>query len=169
MLLALSLAGGARAEVVASAPGGFMTRTSTVIAAPPEKVWAGLLAMPRWWSPAHTYSGKGANLSLAAVAGGCFCERLERGGGVQHATVVNIQPGEGLVLSGGLGPLQGEGVSAGWTWRLEGTPGGTRVTQTMVVGGWSATGLEGLAAPVDGVLAEQQGRLKRFVETGSPE
>lgn len=165
--IALAAAGDAAAEVVAEAPGGFQTRAVVEIAAPPERVWAALAQLPRWWNPAHTYSGVAANLSFTPEAGACLCERWA-GGQVQHAVVVLVQPRESLRLSGGLGPLQAQGAAAAWTFTLKPSATGTSLTQTMTVGGWSPTGLEALAAPVDVVLAEQQARLKRYVETGAP-
>lgn len=167
-LAMLAGAGPAAAEVTASSPQGFQSRTAAHVGATPAKVWAALLQPPRWWSPAHTYSGDAANLSLKTEAGGCFCERLADGGSVQHAQVVQVRPERLLRLSGGLGPLQGEGVAAAWTFSIQAANDGTRVTQTMTVGGWSPAGLDALAAPVDGVLAQQLERLKRLVETGAP-
>ena len=165
VLAGLTLAGPAAAEVTAKATNGFTTRTVTEVAAPPEKVWAALGQVSNWWNPAHTYSGEAGRLSLEVKARGCFCERWP-GGEVQHATVVMAMPNRTLRLTGGLGPLQALGASSVWTFELKPSAAGTTVTQTMTVGGWSPEGLEGLAAPVDGVLAEQQGRLKRFIETG---
>jgi uncharacterized protein YndB with AHSA1/START domain len=168
VLCAASLAGSAAAEVVGKSPAGFQTRVVTEIAAPPAKVWAALGQMPRWWSPSHTYSGKAENLSFKAESGACFCERLPGGGSVLHATVVMAMPEQTLRLSGGLGPLQGEAAAATWTFVLKSSATGTTLTQTMAIGGWSPNGLDALAAPVDGVLSQQQARLKRFVETGKP-
>ena len=42
----------------------------------------------------------------------------------------------------------------------------TELTMTYDVGGYAKGGL---AAPVDMVLGEQVGRLKKYVETGKPE
>lgn len=168
VLAAASMAGAARAEVVASAPGGFQSRHVSEIAAAPERVWAALLSLPKWWSPAHTYSGEAARLTLDAQPGGCFCERLKDGGGVLHATVVQVRPRALLRLTGGLGPLQGEGVAGAWSFELKAAGAGTTLTQTMTAGGYTPGGLDRLAGPVDGVLAEQQARLKAFVETGRP-
>ena len=46
-----------------------------------------------------------ANLSLDAAPGGCFCERLPNGGGVEHMRVTYVEPGKRIVLTGSLGPL----------------------------------------------------------------
>lgn len=167
-LLVAAMAGPATAEVVAKAPAGFEVRTVTEITAPPARVWAALVELPRWWSPEHTYSGDASALSFEAKAGACFCERVANGGTVLHATVVQVQPQALLRLTGGLGPLQAEGAAAAWTFTLRPGPSGTTLTQSMTVGGWSPGGLDVLASPVDAVLAEQQTRLKRYVETGAP-
>jgi len=47
--------------------------------------------------------------------------------------------------------------------------GGTKLDLTYAVGGYLAAGLNTLAAPVDGVLTAQMGRLKNLVELGRPE
>lgn len=168
VLAGLALAGPAAAEVTAKATNGFATRTVTEIAAPPEMVWAALGQVSNWWNPAHSYSGEAGRLSLKLEAGGCFCERWP-GGEVQHAAVIMALPNRTLRLTGGLGPLQALGASPVWTLELKPSGASTTVTQTLAVGGWSPEGLESLAAPVDAVLGEQQGRLKRFVETGRPD
>ena len=41
--------------------------------------YARLLTPEAWWDGQHTYSGDAKNLSLRAVPGGCFCERLADG------------------------------------------------------------------------------------------
>ncbi len=162
-----AVAGAASAEVTAKTPAGFQSKIVSEIAASPDKVWAALVQPSLWWNSSHTYSGKAANLSLEVKPGGCYCETLE-GGGVRHMTVVYAQPARQLRLAGGLGPLQAEAVSGAWTFELKPSPTGTTLTQTMNVGGWMPTGLDVMAGPVDGVLAEQLGRLKRLVETGTP-
>lgn len=45
----------------------------------------------------------------------------------------------------------------------------TALQVTYRVAGSAAAGLEGLAGPVDGVIAEQVRRLVRFAETGKPD
>jgi len=167
--VAVLLSGAARAEVLKAADTGFVARNTATIAAHPDQVWAALIAPARWWNPAHSWSGKAANFSLDARAGGCFCETLANGGSVEHQHVVFSNPGQLLRLVGGLGPLQPEPVSAVLTWSLKADGEGTQLTQTYAVSGVVDGGLSGWAAPVDGVIREQLQRLERLIETGSPE
>lgn len=157
-LLCFTAAAPAGAEVVTS-DAGFVTTNSAVIAAPPAEIWAALIAPARYWNPEHSYSGVAANFSLEARAGGCFCEALENGGSIEHMRVVLVQPGQALRLVGGLGPLQSEGAAGALTWRLEPAPGGTRLTQTYVVGGNMRFDRAATAPIVDRVLREQLTRL----------
>jgi uncharacterized protein YndB with AHSA1/START domain len=139
------------------------------VAAPPAKVYDALTRdIGRWWDPAHTYSGDSRNLSLEARPGGCFCEQLPAGGGVEHGRVVLVMPGKRLRLAGGLGPLQESGVSGALTWDVAEREGATELTLTYAVGGYRQGGLQGLAPIVDSVLAGQVRRLKSFAEKGTP-
>ncbi len=159
---------GAHAEVKDSAANGFSVAEAVHIAAPPEKVYAALVAPARWWSSKHTFSREAANLTLDPRAGGCWCETLAGGASVQHLVVVYAAPGKALVLRGALGPLQGLGVDGALTIRLTAAGDGTDLTATYNVGGYLKDGLASWAAPVDGVLGEQFARLKSLVETGAP-
>ena len=159
----------ARAEVVDAAPNGFQVRQEVHIAAPAAKVWASLVQPATWWDSRHTWSGSAANLSLAAASGGCFCERLPQGGSVLHLSTVHAAPNQKLVMFGALGPLQGSGAAGHLAVLLAETDGKTRLTLTYDVGGYMKGGLGAIAAPVDGVLAQQVMRLKAQVETGKPD
>lgn len=166
LVLAAALSAG---QAAAESPGGFSGKHETVIAAPPGEVYRALVEdVGKWWNPAHTYSGDSANLSIDARPGGCFCEMLAGGGGVEHLRVVHAAPGAMLRLSGGLGPLQAHGVAGSMTWTLEDMEGGTAVELTYVVGGFMDGGLERVGGPVGAVIGEQLGRLKQYVETGDP-
>lgn len=164
-VLALLVAGAARAEVTDAQPSGFQVRHQVVIAAPAAAVWGVLVQPSKWWSSAHTWSGSAANVSLGAASGGCFCERLPNGGSVLHMTTVHAAPGQKLVLSGGLGPLQSSGATGAMTIALAEKDSATTVTVTNDVGGYFRGGLDKLAAPVDGVLGQQVQGLKSAVET----
>lgn len=172
MLIGLVLfASQAAAAVRSSSPSGFQVEHKLQIAAAPQRVYAGITDIGRWWSPAHSWSGKASNLSLSARAGGCFCETLANGGSVQHMQVVFAAPAQMLRLTGGLGPLQGEGVAGSWTFALAPAQDGaaTDLVMSYTVGGYASLPLDQLAAPVDGVLLEQLTRLKQWLETGKPQ
>jgi uncharacterized protein YndB with AHSA1/START domain len=159
----------AGAEVVDATPNGFEVKRTAVLNAPADKVYAALSQPSQWWNKDHTWSGSAANLSLAPMAGGCFCEKLPKGGSVMHMTVVFAQPGQALRLSGALGPLQTTGATGHLAWILSEKDGQTTLTQTYDVGGYMKGGLDKLAPIVDKVLGEQFDRLKAYAETGSPE
>jgi hypothetical protein len=161
-------AGAARAEVTDSSASGFQVIERATIAAPPVKVWEALVRPERWWDPNHTWSKDAKNLSLD-LTGGCFCEKLPRGG-VRHMTVTYSDGETQLRMFGGLGPLQFTGAAGHLGVRLEPLGGATEVTMTYDVGGYAKGGLaQTYAAPVDEVLGQQLARLKKAVETGRPE
>lgn len=155
-----------RADVVNAEAGGFQIKTTLSIAAPPAKVYAGLLKPAKWWSSEHTWSGNSANLSLSGKAGGCFCEKLDNGGSVLHMLVVYAAPGSELRLSGGLGPLQTEAAQGVLSISLAARDDGTELTETYTVGGYTKGGWIAWAPDVDAVVTEQLTRLKAYVETG---
>ncbi len=157
----------AQAEVISASPNGFELRTTARVAAPSDKVYAAFTALPKWWSPDHTWYGKGENLSLEMKVGGCFCEITQTGESVEHSRVVFISPGKMVRLRGALGPMQGMGVDGALTWTFKANGTETDVTVENAMGGYSKDGLEGLAKIVDQVLALQLGRLKVYAETGS--
>lgn len=157
-LFAVSLAAPAAAGVTTSA-NGFVAENKAVVSASPVEVWAALTTPSRYWNPEHSYSGVAANFALDARAGGCFCEALANGGSIEHMRVVLVMPGEVLRLSGGLGPLQPEGVAGSLTWALKPAPGGTEITQTYVVGGNMRFDVAATAPLVGQVLNEQLTRL----------
>jgi carbon monoxide dehydrogenase subunit G len=159
----------AQAEVIASTDSGFVVSHAADIAAEPAAVWKMLIAPAQWWSSDHTYSGKAENLYLDAQATGCFCEKLprpadapetQRMGSVEHMHIVYADPQRGVLrMTGGLGPLQAEAVSAVMTIALKQEGAATRLTMRYVVGGvWQGKPAE-LGPLVDRVLGEQVQRL----------
>lgn len=147
------------AEVKSSSPGAFEVERKAVVAASPAEVYARIGRIESWWDTAHSYSGKAAHLSLEARAGGCFCEKLDNGGSVEHMRVVYADPARGLRLQGGLGPLQSEAAIGTLSWSFKSVPGGVELTQNYVVSGTARGGLQNLAVPVDQVLGGQFDRL----------
>ena len=153
----------AQAEVTASSESGFVASGSRDLpGVSPVQAWAELVRPQDWWSDAHSWSGDAANMTLDARAGGCFCEAIpaDQAGSVEHMQVVHVQPGSLLVMRGSLGPLQGEALTGVLTVTLEPLgEGGTRLGWRYVVGGFARFALTEMAAPVDGVIGEQMGRL----------
>ena len=111
--------------------------------------------------------GNSHNLSIEEKPMGCFCEKVGKGA-VRHMEVVFFAPGQTLVMTGGLGPLQSLGIAGSMRFQLSKTQGGTKLEVTYAVGGYSPGGLNQLAAPVDSVLTQQVTRLKNLVERGDP-
>ena len=95
----------AQAEIVSSGPNGFHVRQTMQLVVPQEVAFAAFGRVGSWWNKDHTYSGDSANLSLSLSPGGCFCERLPNGGGIEHMRVTYADPGKRAVLTGSLGPL----------------------------------------------------------------
>jgi uncharacterized protein YndB with AHSA1/START domain len=166
-LLMLSAASVESAPQVTST--GFLVKLDANINAPAAKVYDALVGqVGSWWDPEHTYSGDAKNLSIDARPGGCFCEKLPNGGGIEHARVIYVAPPEVLRLSGALGPLQASGVAGTVTWKLTSGSNNTRVQLSYSVGGFIDGGFEKVAPAVETVLNNQLNRFKLFVETGKP-
>jgi hypothetical protein len=165
---AVALAGAARAEVVDTNPGGFQVKQTVEIAAPAAKVWTSLGEVSGWWDSQHSWSHDAKNLTLELKPGGCWCEALPNGGGARHMTVIFAAPGKTAILDGTLGPLMFSGATGHLVWSLAEIDGRTTLTETYYVGGYFPGGLDKLAPAVDGVLTQQLGRLKSYVETGKP-
>lgn len=168
IVMALALAASAHAEVVATTPLGFSVRESTEVRATPDEAWAQLIRPAEWWSASHTFSGDPANLSLDAMAAGCFCEVLPSAvspqaaprGSVMHMMVVYAEQGRALRMTGALGPMQSEGLHGALTITLKPLDGGgTRIGWEYVVGGYMRFAPEQIAPMVDRVLGEQATRL----------
>jgi hypothetical protein len=146
----------AYADVKSAAADGMVLQIKGEVALPRDAAWSRLLNPGEWWSSAHTYSGDAKNLSVDAVAGGCWCELWE-GGEVEHGRVVYLSLNQSIRYNAPLGPLQGLGVSAVMTFTLAdgAAAGSTALTVDMVVVGSSLSGLDKLAPIVHQVLAEQ--------------
>jgi len=153
------------AEVKEAGPDHFLIQNTRTIHAPADKVYAAMVDIGHWWNGEHTFSGDAAHLSIQADAGGCFCERWDNRS-VAHGRVMRATPGQMLRLDTALGPLQAMAVQGVMTFTLKPAAEGTALQFEYRVNGSSASGLEKMALPVDGVLMEQLGRLQRFVESG---
>jgi uncharacterized protein YndB with AHSA1/START domain len=157
-----------RAEVVDRGPNGFTVNTVVTIASSPDRAFLALTEdIGEWWDPMHTWSGDAGNLWLTPNPGGCFCETLANSGGVAHAIVNHVVPGELLRMTGALGPLQEHAVIGTLTWQFAPAGQGTTATVTYRVAGYFPGGLDKLAVPVDEVVGGQLKRLKAYLERNS--
>jgi uncharacterized protein YndB with AHSA1/START domain len=156
----------ADAEVVSADSAGFQVKSVFAIAVPPSRVYAAFSQIGSWWDMEHSYSHKGVNLTLSARAGGCFCEKLDNGGSVQHMMVILAIPGHELRMRGSLGPLQTEAATGVLVLSLAPKDQGTELTEIYSVAGWTKGGWADWGPAVDGVLNGQFTRLKSYVETG---
>jgi uncharacterized protein YndB with AHSA1/START domain len=161
-IAALAAPTAAAAEVVGSNDNGFELRQTVELSSPPRAAFDAFTQIARWWDDDHTYSGKSANLSLSLRAGGCFCEALPRGGGVEHMRIAYLAPGEQLVMTGSLGPLLYEATSGVMAVKVERTGRGSRLTLNYKVAGFANGGAAKLAPLVDRVLAGQLERYRRY-------
>ena len=164
----LLLAAVASGEVLDVGDNGFTIRETVTVTAPPDKAYASMIAVGKWWSSDHTYSGDAANLTIDARPMGCWCEKLPNLGGVRHMSVVGVWPGKSIRFEGGLGPLQTMGLAGSMTWTFVAAEKGTTVEVRYAAGGYNPGGLKTVAPLVDGVLHEQVERYKRFIDTGKP-
>jgi uncharacterized protein YndB with AHSA1/START domain len=169
-LLALVMLSGAPARsALQVTPNGFLVKFDVSVNAPAAKVYDALVGkVGSWWNPEHTYSHDAKNLSIDARPGGCFCEKLPNGGGMEHLRVVYVAPPQIVRFSGALGPLQASGVAGSMTWKLTGESDSTRLELSYSVGGFTPGGFEKIAPAVENMLNDQLNRLKLFVETGKP-
>lgn len=153
------------AEVRSSGPSGFELEHRTDTRLESAQLYRLVTDIGRWWSSDHTYSGNAANLSLAVQPGGCWCEKLPNGGGVEHMRVAYVEPGKKLVLTGSLGPLLYEATSGVMQWTVQPREGGgsTLVMNYRVAGFHKGDGAR-LAPLVDQVLGAQVKSLHKFAE-----
>ncbi len=167
LIALLVLSSPASAEVVSSNPNGFHVRETVQIVVPTDRAYAAFARLPEWWNKAHTYSGDSANLSVSLSPGGCFCERLKDGGGVEHMRVSFIDPGKRIVFAGALGPLLFQATTGVMDLTFERIAGGAKVTLDYKAAGFAEGGADKLAPVVDSVLADQMSRYRRFA-VGQP-
>lgn len=165
--LLLFLAAPANAVVVGADSHGFELRHTLDLPIPPAQALGAFGQVGSWWSKDHTYSGNSARLSLQMRPGGCWCEQLDGGGGVEHLRVTYYQPGKRVVLTGGLGPLLFEGTSGVMDVRATKTSAGSQLVINYRVGGFARGNGTEMALAVDQVLRDQTERLRAFASKGA--
>jgi hypothetical protein len=159
---------GARADIIPSPPGLIEVSFQLHVTANAASAYAAVTHPEKWWNGAHSYSGDAANMTLEAVAGGCWCEKLPAGGSVQHMRVLAAIPGKLLRLSGGLGPLQEQPVTGVMNWTFKDDPAGGSVIDFKYRLAGSANLPGDWPQAVNGVLAEQVQRLQNLLNKGTP-
>jgi len=159
----------AGAAVKSSSPSGFVIVETASVKAPPARAYASLREVGHWWDSAHSFSHSALNLRLELRPGGCWCETLPGGGGVQHMQVVFVDPGKTVILHGTLGPLIDQGLSGAMTFSFAPDDKGTEIKVEYAVGGYFSDTKMNWAAAVDGVLGAQLQRMARYIDTGRPD
>ena len=152
----------AQGEVVSASPNGLHVRETVQLVVPTASAWEAFARIADWWNKEHTYSGDSANLALALTPGGCFCERIPTGGGIEHMRVTYVEPGKRLVMTGSLGPLLYQATAGVMDVQVERIAGGSKVTLDYRAAGFAEGGADKLAPVVDGVLADQMRRYRVF-------
>ena len=152
----------ARAEVVSANANGFEIRHSAALVVPQLAAFDAFTQIPQWWNKEHTYSGDSANMALSLTPGGCFCERLPSGGGIEHMRVAYVEPGQRLVMTGSLGPLLFEATAGVMDVTVERIAGGSRLVMIYRAAGFANGGADKFAPLVDQVLGDQMARFRKF-------
>ncbi len=160
LLAAVLAASPAQAKVVASSANGFEISHGFETGMTAKEIYA-LFGQPsRWWSPDHTYSGDANRLKMTLHPGGCFCETLAGGGGIQHLRVIYVDPGKRVVLEGALGPLLYDAVAGVMDLQIKPrAAGGSTITLNYRASGFAKGGADKLAPLVDSVLGSQMARM----------
>jgi len=156
----------AAGEVVSASQSGFEVQNSVSLVVPAAQAYAAYSRLGSWWCDDHTYSGKAANMRLPLQPGACFCERLPKGGGVEHMRVAVVMPAERIVMTGSLGPVLYEAASGVMDVKLERIAGGTKVTMNYRAAGFAKGNADKMAPIVDSVLADQMRRYRTFAAKG---
>jgi uncharacterized protein YndB with AHSA1/START domain len=170
IVLALFCCASATAEVRSVNANGFSLAYSGQVSATPMQAYTAMTEIGRWWHPDHSWEGKAENLYMDMRIGGCFCEKLSNGGGVEHLHLVYFAPGKEIRLTGGLGPLQGMGMGGAMVWTISESDSGAAVSWSYNAHGHSTEeAMKGLAPIVDSVQQQAFDRLLRYIGTGSPD
>lgn len=155
----------ASAEVISASSNGFEVRETATVEKPPTDAFAAFGRIGSWWSAEHSFSGNAANLSLSLEPGGCFCEKLPSGGGVQHMHVTYVDPPKRIILTGSLGPLLFQSTTGVMDVQFEPAADGTRILLDYRAAGFFNGGADKIAPAVDAVLGEQLTHLKAYLAT----
>ncbi|RUO60310.1 SRPBCC family protein [Pseudidiomarina insulisalsae] len=167
-VLAIALAApyqATQADVLDSSATGFTLQFERTMKGDRAEVYRAMTAeIGNWWLAAHTWYGVSSNMYILAEPEGCLCER-DGNRFTEHLRVVKVEPGELIRFTGGLGPLQGEGVHGVMDWQL--LAGEDDQTSTLRlsyrVGGYTPNDLSKWAPAVDNVLQQQMDALQSYL------
>lgn len=81
---------------------------------------------------------------------------------MRHMDVVFHQPGKTIRMTGGLGPLQGMGVSGALTYSFINDGSGSKLNVVYNVAGAEFLKLDRIADPVKEVLSMQMDRFQKY-------
>lgn len=165
-LATVTFAASAAAEVTDSRHDGFTINFERRLPVNPAGAYEALTKeVGKWWIASHTWYGDSQNMYLEAKVGGCLCE-VAKQGQTEHLQVIKVEPDKLIRFSGGLGPLQAEGLHGVMDWRLQATedPNQSILKVYYRVGGYSPNDLSRWAPAVDGVLQQQMDSLKAYLE-----
>jgi len=167
-VVVLALPPAASAKIINQSATGFTLVYEADLAVESNAAYDAFTDSGSWWSKDHTYSHDSKNLSMELKNGGCWCEKLPNGGFVRRMDVVQVVPGERLLLRGQLGPLAFMGVAGAMRVTFEKKDKGVHVTMRYAIGGHDDDDFKTIRAAVDEVLSEQFQRYSSFATTGKP-
>lgn len=97
---------------------GFVIKNTATTAVSRSRLWHHFVSdIDAWWPKDHSWWGRNGKFSLNPEAGGCFCEH-DKSNSAEHMRVSFVEPEKRMVMTGGLGPLQGLGMYGALTWEF---------------------------------------------------
>jgi hypothetical protein len=150
------------AAVLSAGDNGFEVQQTVNLVVPQSEAYNSFGQVGQYWNSEHTYSGDARRMSLQLRPGGCFCEPLDNGGGIEHMRVTFVQPGERILMTGSLGPLLYQATTGVMDIKFERIAGGSKITMNYRVAGFAKGGAAELAQLVDQVLADQMKRYRVY-------
>ncbi|WP_411360350.1 SRPBCC family protein [Pseudidiomarina salilacus] len=163
---AATVAAPLHADVIDSSTAGFSLAFTRGLPVTADIAFQRLTAdVHRWWLADHTWYGSSTNMSIDTKPNGCLCETNGEQF-TEHLRVVKYEPGQAIRFTGGLGPLQGEGVNGVMDWSItpdSHDPQRSVLTVKYRVGGYTPNDLSQWANAVDNVLQQQMDSFQTYV------
>ena len=157
----------ASAEVVSASSNGFEVRETVNRRRSPDGSLS--LHSVEWRlvvGPEHSYSGRLGKSELDLETGGCFCERLPNGGGVEHMRVSYVAPGQAdRVDRRAWATCCYQATTGVMDVKFDAAANGTQITVDYRAAGFANGGADKIAPAVDQVLSGQMNRLKAYLAT----